>query len=277
VTAIALALAASISWGLGDFLGGLKSRSLHVLTVLALSQVVGFAAVLLWPVVSGEEPPGPAALSLAVVAGLGGCLGLGALYRGMAVGAMGIVAPISAVAAAIPFTVGVVSGERPSALQVAGILLALAGVALASREPAERGGGVSAGVGLALLAAVGFGLYFVFLDRAAEESVPWAVTTARGTSSLVAIAVAFAVGVSLRPGLPHAPALVAIGLCDVAANVLFGLASTRGYLSVVAVLASLYPIVTVGLAALLLHERIARAQRFGVAGALAGAALITAG
>ena len=277
MTAIALALGASLAWGLGDFLGGLKARVLHVLTVLAISQTAGFVAVLLWLSVSGESAPsGRAALS-AVAAGICGCFGLGALYRGMAVGAMAIVAPVSAVSAVIPFTVGVVSGERPGALQLVGILLALAGIALASREPAERGGGRAAGVGLALVAALGFGLYFVFLDHAADESVPWAVTTARGASSLIAVAVALGVGASLRPGRVHLPARVAIGLCDLGANVLFGLASTRGLLSIVSVLAALYPIVTVGLAALLLHERIAPAQRVGVAGALAGAAMITAG
>ena len=177
----------------------------------------------------------------------------------------------------IPFTVGVAEGERPGALQLVGILLALAGVALASREPAERGGGRAAGVGLALVAALAFGLYFVFLDSAADESVPWAVTTARGVSSLIAVSVAIGVGVTLRPGRIHLPALVAVGLCDVGANVLFALATTRGLLSVVSVLSALYPIVTVGLAALLLHERIAPTQRVGVAGALLGAAMITAG
>jgi drug/metabolite transporter (DMT)-like permease len=277
VTAVALALGAALAWGLGDFLGGLKSRTLHVLTVLAISQAGGFAAVLVWLVVSSDAFPGWSTAAWAVAAGVGGCFGLGALYRGMAVGAMGIVAPVSAVSAAIPFTVGVISGERPGVLQVVGILVALAGVALASREPADRGGGRAAGVGLALVAALGFGLYFVFLDRAAEQSVPWAVATARGTSSLLAVVVAIAVGASLRPGVSHMPALLAVGLCDVGANVLFGLASTRGFLSVVSVLASLYPVVTVGLAALLLHERIAPAQRVGVAGALTGAALITAG
>lgn len=275
--AIALALGASLSWGFGDFLGGLKSRSLHVLTVLAISQTAGLGAVLVWLALSGDGFPGWASTADAAAAGAGGCLGLGALYRGMAVGAMGIVAPVSAASAAIPFTVGVASGERPGVLQVAGILLALAGVALASREPADRGGGRAAGVGLALVAALGFGLYFVFLDRAAEGSVPYAVATARGVSSLLAVAVAVAVGAALRPGAAALPALVAVGLCDVGANVLFGLASTHGFLSVVSVLSSLYPIVTVGLAALLLHERIAPTQRLGVAGALAGAALITAG
>lgn len=275
--AIALALAASASWGLGDFLGGLTSRRLHVLTVLVVQQVFGWAAALSWLVLSGDGFPGWEATAWAASAGVCGCLGIGALYRGMAIGAMGIVAPVSAVAAAIPFAVGVASGERPGALQVGGIVLALAGVAVASREPAERGGGQAAGIGLALVAALGFGLYFVFADRAADESVPFAVATARGVSLAVALAAALLVGASLRPGRSFLPALVVVGLCDVGANVFFSLATTYGYLSIVSVLSALYPLVTVALAALVLHERIAPAQRAGVGGALLGAALITAG
>jgi drug/metabolite transporter (DMT)-like permease len=275
--AIGLALGASVVWGLGDFLGGLKSRGLHVLAVLALSQVAGLAAVGVWLAVSGDERPGVPTLGVAAAAGLAGAVGLAALYRGMAIGAMGIVAPISAVSAAIPFSVGVASGERPGAVQLAGVVLALAGVGLASRQPVHLGGGRAAGVGLALLAAVGFGLYFVLFDNAADASVPWAVVTARSASSAVAVGAALAGGIALRVGRRHLPALVAIGVCDVGANVLFGLATTRGYLSVVAVLAALYPVVTMALAALLLHERIAASQRLGVAGALAGAALISVG
>jgi len=277
VLAIALALAASVSWGVGDFFGGLTSRRLHVLTVLVVSQVVGLAAAATWVVASGDGVPGAAATLLAAAAGASGCLGIGALYRGMAVGAMGIVAPVSATAAAIPFAVGIASGERPGPLQVVGIVLALAGVAVASREPAHRGGGRAAGIGLALVAALGFGLYFVFADRAADESVPYAVATARGVSLLLAFAAALAVRASLRPGRAFLPVLAVVGLCDVGANMLFSLAATQGYLSVVSVLAALYPVVTVVLAAVLLHERVAPTQRLGVAGALAGAAMITAG
>lgn len=275
--AIALALGASLSWGLGDFLGGLKSRTLHVLTVLVLSQVVGIAAALTWVAASGDDFPGWSATLFAAAAGASGCLGIATLYRGMAIGAMGVVAPVSAVAAVIPFTVGIASGERPSVLQVAGILLALAGVGVASREPAKRGGGRADGIGLALLAALGFGLYFVFADRAADESVPYAVATARGMSLLLALVAALVVGASLRPGRASLPALAAVGLCDVGANMLFSLATTRGFLSVVSVLSALYPVVTVALAAVVLHERVSATQRLGVAGALAGAAMITAG
>jgi drug/metabolite transporter (DMT)-like permease len=277
VTAIALALAASVSWGLGDFFGGLTSRRLHVLTVLVVQQVFGLAAALAWVLASGDGFPGWEGAGWAAAAGASGCLGIGALYRGMAIGAMGIVAPVSAVSAVIPFAVGIASGERPGSLQVLGIVLALIGVAVASREPAARGGGRAAGIGLALLAALGFGLYFVFADRAADESVPFAVATARGVSLLLAFLVALGVGASLRPGRSFLPVLALVGLCDVGANMLFSLATTEGYLSIVSVLSALYPVVTVALAAIVLHERVAPTQRLGVAGALTGAALITAG
>lgn len=277
MTAVLLALGASLSYGVGDFLGGLKSRSLHVATVLALSQFAGLVGVLVWLGLSENGFPGPTAAAWAAGAGVGGAVGLAALYRGLAIGAMGIVAPISAIAAVIPFAVGVAGGERPSGLQLAGVVAALGGVALASREPAASGGGRAAGVGLALVAAVGFGAYFVFLDRAAAESIPWAVASARSTSVVLAVAAALAIGATLRPGAGHLPAVAAVGLFDVGANALFALATTRGYLSVASVLTSLYPIVTVALAALLLRERIAPAQRVGVLAALAGAAMITAG
>jgi drug/metabolite transporter (DMT)-like permease len=136
---------------------------------------------------------------------------------------------------------------------------------------------VAAGVGLALIAAVGFGLYFVLLDAAAEESVPWTVLVARLTSMSLAVAAALAAGVTLRTGRALLVPVLAVGLCDVSANVLFALASTRGLLSVVSVLTSLYPAVTVALAALLLHERVSRGQLAGGAAVLAGAALISGG
>ena len=120
------------------------------------------------------------------------------------------------------------------------------------------------------LAALGFGLYFVFADRAADESIPYAVATARGVSLLLALVAALVVGAALLPGRASLPALAVVGLCDVAANMLFSLATTRGFLSVVSVLAALYPVVTVILAAVVLHERVPATQRLGVAGALAG-------
>ena len=118
--------------------------------------------------------------------------------------------------AVIPFAVGIASGERPGELQLFGIVLALAGVAVASREPADRGGGRAAGIGLALVAALGFGFYFVFADQAADASVPFAVATARGVSLAVAFVAALAIGASVRAGRSFLPALIVIGLCFVA-------------------------------------------------------------
>ena len=275
--AIVLALGAAVSYGVGDFLGGLSARRAHVLTVLALSQLVGAAAVAVWVGIAREDFLGGSAVAAAMGAGLGGAVGLGALYRGMAIGAMGVVAPISSVSAAIPFVVGVAQGERPTGLQILGAVVALGGLAVISREPGEHGSGMAAGVGLALLAATGFGFYFVFLDHAAHDSVPWSVLVARLTSTALALAAVLALGVAVRPPRHLVPAIVAVGLCDTSANVLFGLATTRGLVSVVSVLTSLYPAVTVALAAVVLHERLSRTQLAGGAAVLGGAATIAAG
>jgi drug/metabolite transporter (DMT)-like permease len=276
--ALVLALAASVSWGAGDFLGGLASRRAAVATVLALSQAAGLAAVAVVVAASGDAAPSAGTVLASMGAGAAGAVGLACLYRGMAVGAMGVVAPISAVAAVVPFAVGLAQGERPSGVQLAGVAAALVGVALVSREPSARGVERAAGAGLALLAAAGFGLYFVLIDRAADDAgAPWAVLVSRGTATALSVAAALALGASLRASSRLLPAIVAVGLFDVGANVLFGLATTRGLVSVVSVLASLYPVVTVVLARIVLRERTSAVQRAGAAAALAGAALITAG
>ena len=168
MAALLLAFASSVSWGAGDFLGGLKSRRLPVLNVLVASQVTGFLLIGAFVAIRGEGPPGGDLALWGPLSGLSGAIGLAAFYRGLAVGKMGVVAPISATAAVVPLVVGVAGGDRPAALQYGGIALALAGVVLASRE--EVGGGLtratSRGAGLALLSALGFGFFFVGMDRA---------------------------------------------------------------------------------------------------------------
>ena len=277
MAAIILALGASLSYGVGDFLGGLTSRRAHVLAVLSISLAAGAAAVTVWVVLAAEPFLGFGAALAAVAAGSCGVLGLAGLYRGMAIGAMGVVAPISGVAAAIPFAVGIARGEQPSLLQVVGALVALVGLALVSRSSGELGVRIATGVGLALVAAFGFGFYFVFLDIAADDSAPWAVLVARLASTTLALVATLVAGVSLA--LPRGLLLpvLAVGLCDAGANVLFALATTRGLVSVVSVLTSLYPVIPVALAALLLRERLGRVQLSGAAAVLAGAALIAAG
>jgi drug/metabolite transporter (DMT)-like permease len=272
---IALALSASLTWGFADFFGPLKARTLGALRVLVYVQVGGLVVIALVVAVRGKGPADVAVL-LAIPAAASGTLGLYAYYRGVAVGAMSIVAPIAGISAAVPVVVGIVSGDRPSLAQWLGIAAALGGVFLASREPG-RGGKVAAGAGLALLAALGFGGFFPPMHAAGNADFWWAVLIFRVTSTLIILA---AVAIR-RPPLAVAPTqvplLALIGIGDMLGNLLFAAASTSGLVSITSVLASVYPIVTVVLARLVLKERVARSQEAGIALTLAGVALISAG
>jgi drug/metabolite transporter (DMT)-like permease len=273
-----LALGGALCWGAGDFLGGLAARRLAVLVVLTVSQAVGLAGVVLWVLVAGDPFPGAAELLPAALAGVAGLVGLGALYRGLAIGAMGIVAPISAAAPLVPLTVDATQGVVPTVVQWLGVALVLAGIAVLALEPAGGGARVASGVGLALVAALGFGLFFVGLDAGADESAPWAVVAARAASvSIAAAAAVLVTRTSLRPPRSLLPLLVAIGLFDTGANVFVAFASTRDAVGVVAVLSALYPVVTVVLARVVLGERLSPLRRTGGVVALAGAALVAAG
>ncbi len=273
-----LALGGALSWGAGDFLAGLAARRIAVFTVLAVSQAVGLAGVALWVWLARDPFPGFGELLPAALAGLAGAAGLAALYRGLAVGAMGIVAPISAASPVVPLSVDAARGVVPDPEQWLGVGLVLAGIVTLSREPSGSGQRVAAGVGLAIVAALGFGLFFVGLDAGADESAPWAVVAARSASVAFAVAAAvFVTRTSLRPPRALLPALVAIGVFDTGANVLVAYASTKGAVGIVAVLSALYPVVTVVLARLVLGEQLSRARRAGGVVALAGAALVAAG
>ena len=280
MTAVALALAAAALWGTGDFLGGLATRRLSVLTVLFWSQLVGLLGLVVWIAVSGAERPGKGLL-YAAGAGIAGAIGLGCLYRGLAIGAMGIVAPISATSPIVPLAVSVLRGDSPTALQWGGIALALAGIVLVSREPPGDGGGeggrVAVGVGLALVAAFGFGLFVVGLGEAAQESAPWATATAR-LSSVTALVLALAWTRTVpRVSRRLLPLVLAVGAFDTGANALIAVATTHGSIGIVAVLSALYPIMTILLARAVLHERLGTTRTVGGLIALGGAALIAAG
>ena len=278
MAALLLAFASSVAWGAGDFLGGLKSRQHPVLVVLLVAQLTGLLLIAGYVAIRADGPPGGELALWAPLSGIAGAVGLAAFYRALAIGNMGVVAPISATAAVVPLVVGVAGGDRPGALQYAGIALALVGVVLASREEVGGpAGGITRGAGLALLSALGFGLFFVCIDRASDEDVAWAILVNRCTSATVLL-VAFAV---LRPRLALGRAdlgvLVAVGALDIAANAMFAVASTQDLVSLVSVLASLYPITTVGLAAVVLGERPHRVAQVGVVLALCGVALIAGG
>jgi drug/metabolite transporter (DMT)-like permease len=277
VISVFLALAASVTWGVSDFLGGLTSRQLAVGTVLLFSQVVGFLVLL--PIAALHAPPQLDQLSVVYAIGgsLAGLVGVAAMYRGMVIGTISIVAPISATGAAVPVLFGLLRGERASLAQSLGIALALVGIVLASRTPtdsATSSSGAARGVGFGLLAALGFGGFFVLLHEASTRDVLWASVIQRLTGAIVAVAFAAIARPPLAVGWPRVPRLVLIGALDAGANVLYALSSTLGLVSLAAVLASLFPVVTVLLARVVLHERLVRLQAFGVVSALAGVVCI---
>jgi drug/metabolite transporter (DMT)-like permease len=272
-----LALGASLSWGVGDFLGGVKARVLASLTVLAVSQPFGLAALGIAVAVRGTGIPGDE-VAWSALAALFGTLGLFAFYRGMAAGAMSVVAPIAALAAGIPVIWGVaVSGNHISGLQALGFVAAIGGSVAASVEVRPERRQIAAGVGWAALAMLAFGAYFVPMHAASTQDWLWPAFLFRCTSVTLVWSV-----VLVRHARPtglrgHWLALIAIGLLDTGGNAFYAAAATHGLLSVVSVLASLYPVVTVMLARIMLGERVQRTQDAGIVLVLAGVVLITAG
>jgi drug/metabolite transporter (DMT)-like permease len=273
-----LALGASLTWGVGDFLGGMKARALPALTVLALSQPFGLAVLGVAVAIRGRGIPGDE-VAWSALSALLGTIGLFAFYRGLAAGAMSVVAPIAAVAAGVPVIWGVaVSGDRITGLQGIGFAAALGGSVAASLELHPERAQLAKGVGWAALAMLLFGGYYVPMHAASTHDWLWPAFLFRCTS--VSLVWGFVLARRILPrGLrPHLLGLVAVGLLDTGGNALFAAASSsHGLLSVVSVLATLYPVVTVLLARLVLGERVQRTQDLGVVVALAGVVLITAG
>ena len=269
-----------MSWGLADFTAGLKSRRLGVLTVLTWVEASGLVVVLAVIAVTAEPLPDGRTALYAVIAGTCGVAALGAFYRALEVGTMSIVAPISATGVMLPVIVGLASGDTLTLVIGAGMLAAIAGVLLASREEVselEGGGPNRPAIVLALVAGLGFGLYFTFADVAADGSVLWLLAAGR------LVALPFILPLAVRHRQPLIPPatdrwqLLLIGCADLSATALYGLATTRGALSIVSVIGSLYPVVTVLLARGILKERLSRTQAVGVALALAGVAAVSAG
>jgi drug/metabolite transporter (DMT)-like permease len=246
------------------------------MAVVGGSQLCGLLAIATVAVATGAWRGDTGWLPWAVAAGLAGTGGLVCFYAALAAGTMGVVSPIAALGAVVPVIIGVVSGERPSGVSLAGLVVALLGAVLAS-GPELRGGAGARPVALAALAGVGFGFALVFIERGARFDSVMTLTGMRMTSVTVFAVVALAMRTlgGLRPS--DAVPLALVGLGDVGANLLYALATQRGLLSVTAVVGSLYPVVTVLLARFVLHERLARIQQIGVAAALLGVALVAVG
>ena len=295
--AVLLALAAAASWGASDFLGGVAGRRAAGEATVAISfvtQVIGLVGLVAVLAVLGRTPGATADLVYGALAGVGSAVGITALYRGLAVGRMAVVAPIAgAVGAAIPVVVGAATGGAPTSLAWAGVLATLLAIVLVSREtetdevgtdapgtddtprPGRR---IPAGVAEGLLAGGGFASVFILLDHTASTSGLWPLVAMRGTTAVV---LAVFAALTARPLRVRAEGtrrlLLAIGVLDVVAMVTYLLATHAGLLAIVAVVGSLYPVGTVLLAWGVLHERTSRHQLVGLALAVAGVVLISLG
>ncbi len=276
--AAALALLSSLLWGSADFLGGTVSRRLLPLLVVGASQLVGLVAVTTAAAVAGELDAPTTYLPWAIAAGLCGLVGLVAFYAALAMGTMGVVSPIAALGVVVPVAVGLARGERPGPLALVGIVLAVGGVVLAS-GPELSGRAGARPLVLAVVAALGFGLALPFIAEGSQTSTLMTLVTMRAASvTVVAVLLAgMARRTPVRLGRSDLPMLALIGVGDAAANLAFGEASTTGLVSVVAVLGSLYPVVTVLLARVVHGERLGALQNAGVAAALGGVVLIAVG
>jgi drug/metabolite transporter (DMT)-like permease len=269
-----LAIASAALYGAADFLGGLASRRASTIAVVVWSQASGLVMLaLLLPLLGDTSPSGPDFI-WGAIAGIAGSIGVGLLYRALAIGTMAAVAPTTAVCAVvIPVAAGVLAGERPGAFTVTGMLLAIIAIVLVSQE---RGHAHVArkGIGIAFLSGVAIGFFFLALARTSPAAGMWPLVASRAVSLVLFGALALASACRLRLPAPVAKTAIGGGVVDMAANALY-LASTRyGALSVVVTLASLYPASTVLLARVLLHERLSALQVAGVTCALAAIVLI---
>jgi drug/metabolite transporter (DMT)-like permease len=279
VLAVVLSLVASAAWGFSDFFGGLFSRRLPMPSVLLVIEVGGLLTAGTILLVSGDAFPDTRHALTALVAGLVGITGLAVFFTALSVGTMSIVAPLSATGAIVPVAVGVATGDRLTAVIVTGLVLTLLGIVLAGREaddPDRDRAGDRKAIALSLVAALCFGTFFVAYDSAADGSLAWAIVLAR----LPAIPLVGLVVWRRRLELPRGQDLVRLvgaAQLDCIATSLYAVAITRGALSVVAVVGSLYPVTTVLLARFVLGERLQRVQAAGVTAALFGVALISLG
>ncbi len=288
---ILLGLSSAIAYGASDFMGGILTRRAHVFTVILLSQTVAFALLLLaLPFWAGVFSWG--ALSWGAAAGLGAFAGASLLYRGLAIGRMGVVAPITGVlSAAIPVLFGLAIGERPGVVALTGVLLGLVAVGLISRAPegassveasrrdrnAQRSVSFRQGIAEAFGAGVGFALFFILLERAPGGSELWPLAGTRASLVTAVLLSAATVGAPIRATRGIGTKLVGLGLINVVADLLYLLATRAGLLSLVVVITSMYPAFTIVLARLLLKERMVGQQVLGLALAALGVALIALG
>jgi drug/metabolite transporter (DMT)-like permease len=274
---IVLALVSSALWGTSDFYGGTLTRRRPAVTVAAVSELIGLGCVLIAAIATGAVTSSHGYVGWGLLGAVAGTAGVVAFYEALATGTMGIVAPIAATGVVVPVAVGFVQGDRPSAWQIAGIVVAVTGVIFSSGPELQREGErrvAARPLWLAGIAAVGFGVVFVAIGHGAEHSTLMTLVVMRAVAVAFMIGIARATSTSLRVDRTDVPMLLVVGIFDVGANATLAYASRHGLLSVISVLSSLYPAMTVVLARAVHAERLAKMQLLGVVGALAGVVLI---
>ncbi|MCX6444303.1 MAG: DMT family transporter [Actinobacteria bacterium] len=278
--ASALALLSSLLWGSADYAGGILSKKFPAIAVLAVSQAIGFLTGASLVLISGAwhaEAFGSSGYFFpGVIAGISGFLGLISLYAGLSTGRMGVVSPISALSALIPLSYAlIVKGDDLSLILSVGVVFAMLGGFLASGPEVSQGLPLKP-VLLALSAAFFFGVALVCMAMGSESSALMTMTTMRTTTLLIGIALFIKFRNIGGLGKSQIPVLVFIGVADFAANLLLGVATTKGLVSLAMVLGALYPIATAVLAYIFLNERLHRVQYFGIVFAVVGVSLISA-
>jgi drug/metabolite transporter (DMT)-like permease len=265
-----------VTWGAGDFAGGLTSRRTPVYGVVLVSQLTGMAIAAVLAVLRHEPSLTGPDIAWAVLGGILGGIGITALYRGLAVGRMGIVAPVTGVLAAlIPVVAGIVLEGWPATMVLVGIGLALVAVVLVSRVEDEGGG--RQGLGLALLAGTTIGLFGVVVNQISDGHVFAPLAVVRGSEAVLIVAIILVTRSAWRPKANLLPVLLVIGVLDMAGNAGYIAAVQTGALAIASVVSGLYPVTTVVLAATFLHERVTRSHAVGIVLASVAVALIGIG
>jgi drug/metabolite transporter (DMT)-like permease len=274
--AILLSLLSSLMWGASDFAGGLISRRHPAILIVGVGGTFGFLMATV-VVVLGDGWHGPYGwVPWGIAAGAAGAAGLVSYYLALATGTMGVVAPVTSLGVIVPVVVGIASGESPSAVTMAGVAVAIVGIVLTS-GPEFRGEASAKPVLIAIAAGMFFGTFFVFLDRGADDSPLLSLWAMRAVVALAFVTVTIARRTTWHLTGRDYVWVFCIAAGDLGANYTYGVASTKGFVSITSVLSSLFPVVTVLLARIVLKERLRKVQIAGVAVTMLGVALISAG
>jgi drug/metabolite transporter (DMT)-like permease len=270
-----LSLSAAASWGAADFSGGFAAKRADTFGVVVVAHSTGLLFMLTLALLAHEPVPEHAALLWGAAAGLVGGVGLAALYKALAIGTMGINAPLSAVITAVlPLLWSFLTEGLPRPWQLAGFAIALVSIWLIAAPPGVHRR--NPGIGLAVIAGIGFSGFLLFSKLAAAHAVFWPLVAARAASMLLMLTIVSVRGSGWKPSAAVVPYMLVAGVLDSGANALFIAATQRGRLDVAAVLSSLYPASTVVLARVLLKESLSRSQSVGIIAALVAVALIAA-